>query len=157
MSNSKYLQLIIFFTCSVNLISQPLEANKFLIGTWVNPNITGNNEVGDIRAFRLASNAYINLLTYPYYYDTFLWNQVGITWALNIANSTNLDYAIFDSRHWIQSIWYEATPTETFDPQIAQQVTDYYTSLEQNLRNALFGYYIKDEPSPSLLIHRIYR
>ena len=124
--------------------------NQFVIGSFHNPNISNSwDRRTDIGALRLAKDLGINTLTFPYYFDPR--TQSFNDYLLDICNEVGLNYVVSDSRHMIYSAWDNPLVNEIFDPSIANDVTNHYTSLNTNLRSALFGYRIKDEPSPSVI------
>lgn len=148
MKNLIKLILFIFCLLTFKVFSQPAY-NEFIIGSFRNPDFSMTDRNYDISLLQLAKDAGLNTLTYVHYYDPK--SESFNDYLLDITSEVGLNYVVNDSRHMITSDWQNTTTVETFDPSIANTVTNHYTSLSSNLRNALFGYYIKDEPSPTTI------
>jgi hypothetical protein len=92
-------------------------------------------------------------MTYPNINDTAYGTTTsGVTWTLDRCSSVGIQCVVTDTRHMMRNTrWDQSTPTVTFDPVVAQQVVNFYSSLTMSQKNVLFGYYIDDEPAPSTI------
>ncbi|HAW09272.1 MAG TPA: hypothetical protein DCW42_08970 [Bacteroidetes bacterium] len=123
---------------------------EFLLGAFMNPDLTFVNQTADSASVQQAINAGLNILTYPYYYDYDAFNENGIRWILNICSQIGIKYIGTDSRHLITTGW-RSSAISTFDSATAQDVSNFYSSLSLNQKNALYGFEIVDEPAPSVM------
>jgi len=146
MENLFRTTLFIFSFLTLELFSQPFYS-EFIIGSFKNPNFSTTNRTNDIALLQLAKEVGLNTLTHVHYYDPS--TETFNDYLLDITSEVGLKYVVNDSRHMIASDWTDASAVETFNATIANNVTSHYTSLSNTWRDALFGYYIKDEPSPT--------
>jgi hypothetical protein len=139
------LCLVLSFKISM-VFCQNWQQEEFMIGTFVDPRLSKSTDLSnatqvakDIASYKLAKDAYFNLLTGFQDGDRIVNTTAGMTYALTIANAVGLKYLIRDNR--INSFVDIAQI-----PSIVTAVTTDYKTLPSNLRTTMIGYAVKDEP-----------
>jgi len=157
MSNRKHFfsyLAICYFLFFVILQAQWTQS-EFIIGAFVGPNIQGVTDAVAIQRFQQVKDAHFNLIAYPFHvYDSEYPNGTIFSESYNdrsisIASQVGLKYLINDSRHMPAAFWNFSTPTSTYNATTASQMVTHYQGL--STLNAIYGYFLKDEPSPSTI------
>jgi hypothetical protein len=124
---------------------------EFVIGTFWDPRLTCTTDTNpatngaaisaDIARFAEAKEAGFNLMTGTGENVDVIWHiTAGMDYALYIASKAGVKYMPTDLTYWNVPAYDEAT---------ASSLMTHYKSLPNHMRNALYGYHIKDEPIPA--------
>lgn len=115
--------------------------NEFILGTCWDPPLDpqGKSLAKDSASFELVKNAYFNLLTGIQGDGRINHSFEGMHYALTVASRVGLKYLVSDNRI------YEAYE-KPFDLEVARTLVGQYRSLPPNLRAAMYGYMLCDEP-----------
>jgi len=123
--------------------------NEFVIATYFDPTLTGNTDTTnlvqvarDSTRYKLAKNAYINLLS-GMGNATDQLNASHMSYNLFIASKVGLKYLTTDTGEYK---CYYLTSNETYSDANAASMISHYKSLPFARRQAQYGYNIKDEP-----------
>jgi hypothetical protein len=150
------LLLILAFLTPTALHGQFVQ-DEFVLGAYMIPELNGNT-AHDLPLFQDISDANFNLIMYPgerEAAETFYSNNNA--YILDLASQVNLQVLAYDEGTFtIEASEDENVPT--FDQNEADSTSDFYLGLPQNELDALYGFYLKDEPPhpdsfPSQLDH----
>lgn len=142
------LKVLFFISLSYQTIFAQWTQSQFVIGTYWDPCLSSNTDTNQTTIvnqhkarFQKAKDAYFNLLTGTQneIYNppiNIVQTQVGMDYALYIAAEVGLKYLAYEYRF----------NEKSYNSTIASQVINHYSHLDQNIRNALYGYNIWDEP-----------
>lgn len=141
--NEDFFVFIVIVGNILYLYPQAFQQKEFIIGTCVDPKLStkidtcDSEQVNrDIDSYKLAKDAYFNLLT-GFQNSSHIVNTFeGMNYALYIANKVGLKYMVRDSHI-----------ANLSNSKKVKDVVDRYKKLPENLRKTMFGYNIKDEPN----------
>lgn len=108
------------------------------------------NVTNDLAIFNLIKGCGIDVITYPHFASNP--EEFGtrhMDYYLSLAQQSSLKLLITDSQSMIQGGWDQPTPINSFNLSTATSVINHYKGL--TTRDGLFGYNLKDEPSPSTI------
>ncbi len=148
---------LFFFTLLVLGLSNPLysqfQQEEFIIGAWKYPDIEYISDAIAEARFQQVLDANFNLLVYPeqvfdYQYTSgYMFDEDYNDRAIEIAAEVGLKIMINDRRHIPLRWWDETGPTNTFNSTTANSLITHYSGHAN--ASSIYGYHIKDEPSPS--------
>lgn len=148
-----YIFSLAILFLSLEILGQ-WQQTDFVLGAFVGPEISNVNDAIAKTYFEKVADANIDLITYPYhlfnseYPNGIIFSESFNDRSISIARQAGLNYMVNDSRHMPAAFWDEDSPESIFNETLATQLVDHYTNLSSGDREALFGYNLKDEPSP---------
>jgi len=142
-----YLLLISLFLYTTVFAQAP--TNKYAIGATILPQLsntsydTTGNTSSDILQFQYIKNCKIDFVYGSYYYNNLDDSQDFNDYGLYLASKTGLDFLVTDYRATVDG-------QDSYSSTLASQVVSWYTnSISTSERNAMMGYFVKDEPQPN--------
>lgn len=151
---AKVLFFCISLFCILSIsVKAQFTQNEFIIGAFVGPDIQGVTDAVAIQRFQQVRDAHFNLIAYPFHlYDSeypsgTIFSEAYNDRSISISSQVGLKYLVNDTRHMPAAFWNQSTPLSTFSSTIASQMVNHYQNL--NTFAAIYGYSLKDEPSPS--------
>jgi hypothetical protein len=121
--------------------------SQFIIGTFWDPKLTNStdtnnaNAAADIARFVEAKNAGFNLMTGTGENADVVWHTTaGMDYALYVASKAGVKYLVTDMGYW---------GCPEIDTWVANSLLPHYQNLPEHMRNAMYGYHLKDEPIES--------
>lgn len=159
-SNLEAWKLLVLTTCLLLLPSSTFGQfvqDEFVLGAYMIPELTGD-PVDDLPKFQQIRDANFNLVMYPgetEAAETFYTNYNA--YILDLAAQTNLQALGYDENTYTIDAG-DDDDVSAFNQKEANATSNFYLGLSQAQQDALYGFYLKDEPPhpdlfPSQLTH----
>ena len=146
------LFFILLIVISIKVTNGQTLPNKFFIGTFQGPELSGNTDptntlytTPDINKFQIIYNCGIDYIMYPYENafrprDITFFDQSHNAYYLYLASqTTGLKYIVTDSRHMSDENDYSEATKDAV-------VNFYKNTIPTSSRNSMFGYFVRDDP-----------